>query len=464
MFVAVGASVAAELLTFDYFGGNDSGVTTAYRSVHLTSGVSPMVSLILMLSGFYWWFWQSLAGLALLGNGRPVLPRQSSIPLGFCQVSDEMANGIEGLAVPFPRLGKQTLLLYLLPLLLVVLLAFVLQRAWMQAFDLVLHSLENSAFNRTLHVLIAIGLYLILMEGVQFYSTWLALKRLLQALNRLPLRRTFAGLQGLSMRSLWSLSGTSSRARYKVFSHQLESLLHLRNELEAFEWRDCGTEEVRRSVRSTWALGWHFVQEYCKRPESDVAMRNDTQARAMRLRFSACAEDILRDFLVCEWQQERTSLDLREAPAEGQAHEEFALSDKMPVRLAEEFLCMTYVGYLQNLLGRMRTMVLSMTGIFAAIALSVGFYPYTPRPTISLSLVVLLLLIGVVVGLVYAGMDRDATLSHITNTQPGSLSAHFWVRMVSFVGVPALGLIVAQFPEITDFVFSWVAPTMSSMK
>jgi hypothetical protein len=36
--------------------------------------------------------------------------------------------------------------------------------------------------------------------------------------------------------------------------------------------------------------------------------------------------------------------------------------------------------------------------------------------------------------------------------------------MLSFIGVPAMGLIVAQFPEITDFVFSWIAPTVSQMK
>ncbi len=112
----------------------------------------------------------------------------------------------------------------------------------------------------------------------------------------------------------------------------------------------------------------------------------------------------------------------------------------------------------------MRTMVLSVAGLFAAIAISVGFYPYTPRPIISLSLLLLLLLIGAVVGTVFAGLDRDSTLSHITNTEPGALGAHFWLRMFSFIGVPALGLIVAQFPEITDFVFSWIQPSMSAVK
>ncbi len=155
---------------------------------------------------------------------------------------------------------------------------------------------------------------------------------------------------------------------------------------------------------------------------------------------------------------------MQDPPVEGQTHERIKLSDNMAVRAGEEFVCLIYVGYLQNLLGRMRTMVLSVAGLFAAIALAVGFYPYTPRPTISLSLLVLLLLIGTVVGLVFAGMDRDSTLSHITNTEPGSLGAHFWLRMVSFIGVPAMGLIVSQFPEITDFVFSWIQPTMNAMK
>jgi hypothetical protein len=109
-------------------------------------------------------------------------------------------------------------------------------------------------------------------------------------------------------------------------------------------------------------------------------------------------------------------------------------------------------------------MVLSIIGIFAAIALSVACYPYSPRPLLALSLMTLLLVIGAVVATVYAGLDRDNTLSHITNTEPGHLGLNFWVRIISFVGVPALGLIVAQFPEVTDFVASWIQPGMNAVK
>ena len=457
----IGLTAIAGWRIFDYR-GLDSGVTIAYRSVHLTSGVSPVVSVILMMAGYYWWFWHTLAGLALLGRGRPVLPEKIRVPKGLAMVSDEIAMTIETAAMPFPSAIGSNRLLYLIPLLLVVLQALVLLRPWFEGADLLLHSLENSAFIWTLHVLFWLALFLLLMECAQFLLTWFSLNRLLQALNRLPLRRTFAALQGLSMQSLWRLSGTTSRSRFKVFSYQMESLMHLRNELDSFGARDGGSDALRSSIHAAWAQGWRFVQKRCE--EQDVAMINNSEAHKIRTRLSTCTEDILSDLLAQEWVQERTSLDLRDVSQEGENAENMALSEKATVRFAEEFVCMVYVGYLQNILARMRTMVLSMAGLFASIALTVAFYPYTPRPTIALSLMLLLLAIGAVVGTVYAGLDRDSTLSHITNTKPGALGAHFWLRILSFVGVPALGLIVAQFPEITDFVFSWITPSLGAMK
>ena len=461
MFAVIVFFGAAGWMIFEFGRDGDNGVTTAYRSVHMTSSVSPLVPVIAIFAGFYWWFWQSLSGLALLGDGRPILPRnRREREDNDC---NRLAESIDQAALPFPNFGKSTLLLYLLPLFMVLLLSIVLQRAWMQAFDLILDSLENIAYNRTLHVLIAITLYLIFLECIQFYSTWLVLKRLLISLDRVPLRRTFAAMQGLSMRSLWRLSGAGSRARAKIFSRQMDSLAHLRNELDGFEWRHCGTTALRDAVRTTWEAGHAFIRH--RNEGKDFAMLNTPEAKAIRLEFRTCSEIVIAELLEPEWRHERCSLEVEQPVTPGEPpHEKIRLSDNAPVRAAEEFICLIYVGYLQNLLGRMRTMVLSMAGLFAALALSVGFYPFTPRPTISLSLLFLLLLIGTVVGVVFAGLDRDSTLSHITSTEPGSLGAHFWLRMVSFIGVPAMGLIVAQFPEVTDFVFSWIEPTMSAMK
>jgi hypothetical protein len=109
-------------------------------------------------------------------------------------------------------------------------------------------------------------------------------------------------------------------------------------------------------------------------------------------------------------------------------------------------------------------MVLSILGVFAGLAFSLGFYPYTPRPTIAIALFILLLVLASVVAVVYAGLSRDATLSYITNTEPGEIGLDFWLRFASFIGVPFVGLLVAEFPAITEFVTSWIEPGLNAAK
>lgn len=454
--------IVASFFIFGYGNFQHDGVTVAYRAVHLTSGVSPLISILIMLAGFYWWFWHSLAGLALLGNGRPLLPRREQMPTGLARVSNHMAAEIEIAAMPLPAPNTRSRRLYLFPLLLVVGGAIVLQGPWSEPLDLLLHSLENAAYNWTLHFFLGITLFLLFLECAQLLMTWLALKRFLVALDRLPLRRTFVALQGLSMRSLWSLSGTSSRARYQIFSHQMEALLHLKNEFDDAEFPDCNGLAFREAIDTAWKQAMAFVEKRCE--GLDLAMVNDTDAQAVRRSFAHCAEAVFREILVPQWLRERPESEQTRGTEQADGEPRTPLSHSVAMRVAEEFVCLIYVGYLQNLLARMRTMVLSIGGLFAAIALSVAFYPYTPRPTISLALTLVFLAIGALVTAVYAGLDRDTTLSRITNTQPGALGINFWVRIASFAGVPLGTLLVAQFPGITEFVTSWIRPSMDAMK
>jgi hypothetical protein len=443
---------------FEYSSPN--GVPTAYRAVHLTNGVSPMVSLLLLLGGFYWWFWHTLSGVALLGEGRPILPREKNVAAILARISSEMAGDIESRAMPLPDLRRGWV--YLFPIAILALPLYALWHEGPAGFDPIFHSLENHAFNETLHSLLALALYLLILESTQLLGTWLSLKRLLLALNRSPLRRTFSALQGLSMHSLWSLSGASSRARYTVFSHQMESLVHLRNVLRSFAFRDFGDELIRASIESACASAEKFIEK--RSNVADLAMINDREGRCMREEFCQCTEHILTDLILPEWMSETRSMDLLESDEKPGSNVVLPLSENEPTRLAEEFVCLIYVGYLQNLLALMRTKVLSIVGVLAGFAFSLAFYPYVPRPTIAISVLLLVLVLGSAVALVYAGLERDSTLSRITNTEPGELGLGFWVRYGSFIGVPILGLLVAQFPAITDFVTSWIEPSLNAAK
>jgi hypothetical protein len=457
-FVLLACAYWGSTRIFDYHSPN--GVPTAYRAVHLTNGVSPMVSLLLLLAGFYWWFWQTLSGLALLGEGRPILPREGNVDSILARISSEMAGDIESRAMPLPDLSRGWV--YLFPIAILALPLYALWHEGPAGFDPIFHSLENHAFNETLHALLALALYLLILECTQLLGTWLSLKRLLLALNRSPLRRTFSALQGLSMNSLWSLSGASSRARYTIFSHQLESLVHLRNVLRSPKFRDRGDEPVRASIESSCAFATRFVEKRSR--VADLAMINDREGQQMREVFCQCTELILNHLILPEWMSETRSMDLLEGGANPDSSLVLPLSEDEPTRLAEEFVGLIYVGYLQNLLARMRTMVLSIVGVLAGFAFSLAFYPYVPRPTIAISVLMLVLILGSIVALVYAGLERDATLSRITNTKPDELGLGFWIRYGSFLGVPILGLLVAQFPAITDFVTSWIEPSLNAAK
>jgi hypothetical protein len=458
--------------SWSMFSNSDPNVVpTAYRAVHLTSGLSPMVSLLVMLAGLYWWFWFTLSGLALLGQGRPLLPR---LRRSFARIGDEMACNIEGFAMPFPGPVGEKRIFYVFPLLFLVMEYWVLHRSSADGLDLMLHSLENAAFDRTLQLIFAIAFCLLIVESAQLLSTWLALKRLLLALNRTPLRRTFRALQGLSMHSLWSASGTSSRSRYMIFSHQLEALGHLRNVVQSLDALGQGSKKISAYLDRARDEAIKYLESLSETkslqcaenpvPGADLAMINSRKSRRIRKEFRLCTEQVFQELIWPQWRDEKKSLDLAEEGDKPGAGHALALSDNEVTRRAEEFVCLTYIGYLQNLLGRMRTMALSVLGLFAAIAFSLAFYPYTPRPAIVLCLLALLLIVGSVVGLVYAGLSRDETVSHITNTEPGALGWDFWTRIAGFIGLPLMGLVAAQFPGITDFLISWIQPGLNAAK
>jgi len=76
----------------------------------------------------------------------------------------------------------------------------------------------------------------------------------------------------------------------------------------------------------------------------------------------------------------------------------------------------------------------------------------------------LFIVIGITVGIVYAQMHRDATLSHMTDTTPGELGFDFYIKMAAFGAVPLLSLLSAQFPEVNRFLFAWLQPALEALK
>ena len=103
-------------------------------------------------------------------------------------------------------------------------------------------------------------------------------------------------------------------------------------------------------------------------------------------------------------------------------------------------------------------------GLYALIVLSVSVYPFEPHSALQTTMVLLLIVMAVVVGYVYAEMHREAILSRLTSTNVGELGWDFWLKFASAAVIPVVSLLAGQFPEVNHILFSWLEPALQAMK
>jgi hypothetical protein len=148
------------------------------------------------------------------------------------------------------------------------------------------------------------------------------------------------------------------------------------------------------------------------------------------------------------------------------SHDDRFKEEKLPLTrmLGEEFVALVYVNFLITVLLRMRTLVVTAIGMFVFVVLSMNVYPFEPHPALQTLAVTLLVVMGVAVGYVYAQMHRDPILSRLTSTTSGELGWDFWLKLASAGVIPVFSLLAVQFPEISRFLFSWLAPALQAIK
>jgi hypothetical protein len=464
-----------------FLGGLEHGmnfenrIPTYWRSMNLASGVCPPLPLLLLFGGIYIWFWNSLHGLALFGRDRPLLPREDM----FCDPQGKVVPTLrmfgreanaEAEYLAFPLRRNTFVLAFRL-------FAAIGIGAWYIAgFRTPLRSLGSYVYALVFSLLLDVCVSWMLAEVCQFVLIWTELKCLLSFLDRLTLRRTMKALHGFSWGNVWRMSGTVLDVRYKLLSRQIEALNHLHASCEQFvksantyELRvkavavaDC-RDEIGTAHKALQAFATKYSAGYDKRDFSDFRTLERLQER-----IAAVVGNLLTLILIPAWRNETESLvyvDARTSGEQSLSETKKELADVPEhIRNAEELVCITYLGFVQNILGRLRAMALGMMWFFLAITLSVSTYPFDPRPALNQALTFVFILMGGIVVYVWAAMHRDSTLSRVTNTTPGELGMDFWFKIVGFGAGPFLGLVSYLFPGITDFLFSWLQPGLSALR
>jgi hypothetical protein len=449
----------------------ENKIPAYWRSAHLLSGVSPLLPQLLLIAGMYLWFWFCLRGLALFGEDRPQLPKLDSLPLDpetskplmpmFSQ--EDAAQPLEAESIP---LGTNYVRL-ILPVTLcgtIIVFRLILE-------DHAVQTIGERLFGIMMFFWLSLCIAIILADTVQLWITWRKLRPLLVYLDRLPLRRTLGSLRRLCWGSVWEVSGNTLEERYRVISRQLESLRHLQNFINEGLPHNAPTfDKLTAKIKGCLDKALLFARWYVKSGNPC----NDTKPMELfQEELAATAGLVMTVVLLPAWHRETGSLISNVTDADGKAdakEEGGAGSPLLPqsvpacVRAAEEFFVLPYLGFIQNILGRIRTMIMGSLFLFVAATFAVSSYPFDPLPVLGGVFLAVFLITGGTIIIVYAGMNRDATLSHITNTLPGELGGQFWLQLITFGIGPLVGLLTTLFPSITDFVTSWLQPSVQALK
>jgi hypothetical protein len=438
------------------------------RAIQLTSGLSPILPIFFLLAAGLWWANHSVSGWILLDERCPRLP--SGIAQLRIGEDDEIAQRL----LKALRPGFSSITHYL------ALLGIALGASFLTGFTLSpIRTIEPLRFDRyQLLPLLVIASAGLIGTTLRLWTIWFRLRQLLLALDSSPLRRGFDRLEGFTWKPIWKFGGGGTLSEYqRILAREREALQSAANALPELENPkqkiDLALQQTRLAFETAKAYEYpaslaklgtkaegttkayirtlFSLREWAARRRAQQKLI--TQFGHFQERVALAARDALV-YLAGRWQHEKE---------EPKRHRGQETAEELKVRACERFVSLVYVSFLLVALARMRSLIIAISGMYILILLALTLYPFEPRPAIQIYLIVMLVFIVSVVGLVFAQIHRDATLSHITDTTPGELGADFYLRMASFVALPLFTFFASQFPEIGRTFYSWLEPALQAL-
>jgi hypothetical protein len=116
----------------------------------------------------------------------------------------------------------------------------------------------------------------------------------------------------------------------------------------------------------------------------------------------------------------------------------------------KQFLALRVAAYLRYVFAHMRNCLIGglVSGLLAMAGVSV--YVFEPKHFVSLAGWLALAIAVALTLWIFLQMDRNPTLSRIGGTTPGQVTFDrvFLTKLLTYAGIPALGLIATQFPQV----------------
>jgi len=134
------------------------------------------------------------------------------------------------------------------------------------------------------------------------------------------------------------------------------------------------------------------------------------------------------------------------------------------VKAGAQLFALRYIIFIQTTCRQVENFLVFLSVGFVLTLTSLNSYPFQSGHVMGWFMASLLIGIGLAVGFVLAGSERDPVLSRLNGTTPGKIGKDFYMNLLSYGALPVLTVLAAQFPAIGSFLFSWVQPVLQALR
>lgn len=437
-----------------------NGIVTGFRAVNLMSGVSPLPPLFLVAVAASVWAYSAVRRIRLAEavpwtyesecDGQKDTPVEtnkyslfnSSSPsfLGFQALESRVQ---ELLRCPSLRLPGDLRAFALLTAFSIVFAGFYL------FLGRLVVALEPPVYYLLFGVCFLLVYLAIAFNTLRLLFLWLALNRVLKALERHSIRAAFARFRR-SFPNLPRINLASAPSPLTALNFSIQQATALARAGKALLRSHPGLANGVVSVETHLdqaVTNYHdaLSEEASKKSCSSLV----SQLKAQRsLAEASC---FIEGALELSW---------KTSPASGETDPSLEASRQKLADQAEEFLVGRVLLFLSHIFPQMTNLASLSLASLLLMLLAVSSYPFQPHQLIVLfNWALIFAFVGVTLYM-SVQMNRDTLLSNLNGTKPGELNwdRDFITRILLYVVIPILGFLGVQFPNTVGQIFSFLSP------
>ena len=333
--------------------------------------------------------------------------------------------------------------------------------------DLQMRSIDGRSYNQLAFILQLLVIVLLLLTCAHIRVLWRSLQSFLASLSSFPLAHSFEPVNRSGAdRPIWV-----RRLNLQSIDIHVEAIyvLHNMTILSERVFGDPSHGEYLARMKARSEEYGKQIRELLQVDRNRSREETLNLTKAMRSTNKLIAKETF-DFLRKYWIGSRLAYpggpDNRNADGNGAAKQPLLVGSPLDqlAALAQRLVALHYSSFILYSVRQIQNLLLFLSSGFVLLMISMNCYTIQAPQFIGRLLLILFLIIAAATFYCLAGLERDTVLSRMAGSDPGKLNTGFYLKIAAYGGLPALSLLASQFPSISNFLLSWVEPTLEAFK